>query len=119
LIGPSPPRLLVTLLVLAHSAAAAQCYEVIPDVEYGHKDGLAMTFDVLKPRANGNGAGVLYMVSGRWVSAWTPPDQVAARFATLLERGFTVFVVRHGSSPKYLVPEIVEDVRRATRYVKT
>ena len=37
--------------------------EVIPDVVYDHKVGLAMSFDVLKPRKNANGAGIPVMVS--------------------------------------------------------
>ena len=39
------------VLCLAIAAAAAEKVEIIPDVVYGHKDGLAMTFDVLRPRA--------------------------------------------------------------------
>ena len=35
-----------------------------------------------------------------------------------LDRGYTVFAVMHGSQPKYTVPEIVDDVHRAVRYVK-
>lgn len=91
--------------------------EVQPDVVYGHKMGMALTFDVLKP-ATANGAGVLFMVSGGWVSSWSPPEQTATRFEELLGHGFTVFAVRHGSSPLFKVPDAVDDVRRATRYIK-
>jgi acetyl esterase/lipase len=34
-----------------------------------------------------------------------------------LDRGYTVCAVRHGSSPKYLIPEIVADVRTALEHV--
>jgi len=91
--------------------------QVDPDVVYGHKMGMALTFDVLKP-ASGNGAGVLFMVSGGWISQWAPPEQTAKRFEDLLEHGFTVFAVRHGSSPLFKVPDAVDDVRRATRFIK-
>ncbi len=91
---------------------------ITPDVVYGHKDGMALTFDVLQPQ-NPNGAAVLYMVSGGWVSRWSPPEQLASRtFAGLLEEGFTVLPIRHGSSPRYKVPEAEADVRRALRYVQ-
>jgi acetyl esterase/lipase len=90
--------------------------EITPDVVYGHKDGMALTFDVFRP-AEANGAAVLYMVSGGWVSRWTPPESTARRFGELLDRGFTVLAVRHGSSPRYKVPEAEADVRRALRYV--
>ena len=108
---------LVVVLAPAPFVRAAEV-EIVPDVVYGHKDGMAMTFDVIKPKTNANGAAVLYMVSGGWVSSWTPPQQMATRFANLLDKGFTVIPVRHGSSPKYVIPEIVADVRRAVRFIR-
>ena len=108
---------LAASVFFAEPAAAAEV-EIFPDVVYGHKDGLAMTIDVIKPRIGANGAAILYMVSGGWVSTWTPPAQTATRFQALLDKGFTVIAVRHGSSPKYFIPEIVADVRRAVRFVR-
>jgi acetyl esterase/lipase len=99
-------------------AASALDVEIFPDLVFGHKDGLAMTLDVLKPSSGANGAAILYMVSGGWVSTWAPPERTAERFKFLLDKGFTVVVVRHGSSPKYFVPDAVSDVRRAVRYVR-
>jgi len=89
-----------------------------PDVVYGHKAGMALTFDVLHPTGASNGAGILYMVSGGWFSRWSPPNQTANRFDELLDRGFTVFAVRHGSAPRFNVPEAHADVDRALRYIK-
>ena len=99
-------------------ATAPGDFSVRPDVVYGHKDGMALTFDVLRPE-NPNGATVLYMVSGGWVSRWSAPEQLASRtFSGLLAKGFTVIPVRHGSAPRYKVPEAEGDVRRALRYVQ-
>lgn len=92
--------------------------DITADVVYGHKDGLAMTFDVIKPKQNANRAGVLFMVSGGWYSRWAPPEASARQFQSLLDKGFTMFIVRHGSSPKYVIPEVVDDVRRAVRYIR-
>jgi acetyl esterase/lipase len=110
---------ILTLLAISLRVLPAQAQNVtiIPDVVYGHKDGLAMTFDVLSP-ANPNGAAVMYMVSGGWVSRWSPPEEMIPRFEGLLERGFTMFIVRHGSSPVYFVPDAVSDVRRAARFIQ-
>ena len=36
----------------------------------------------------------------------------------LLHNGFTVFVVRHGTTPRFTVPEAIEDIRRSVRYVR-
>ncbi len=115
-------RSILTVLFLAVCAttqvfAQAQV-EIVPDVVYGHKDGMALTFDVLKPKTKANGAAVIFMVSGGWISAYSPPQLTATRFNDLLEKGFTLIAVRHGSSPKYLIPEIVSDVRRAVRYIR-
>jgi acetyl esterase/lipase len=112
-----PLVLILTLCAAARVMAQAQV-DTIPDVVYGHKDGLAMTFDVVKPKANANGAAVIFMVSGGWVSNYRPPQQAATQFKDLLDKGFTLIAVRHGSSPKYLIPEIVSDVRRAVRYIR-
>ena len=90
---------------------------ITPDVVYGHKHGMALTMDVFQPK-EGNGIGILFMVSGGWYSGWAPPEQTMSFFKHLLDREFTVFAVRHGSSPKYLIPEIVEDVRRSVRFVR-
>ena len=58
------------------------------------------------------------MVSGGWYSRWTPPQRAMKQFEPLLDKGFTVFSVRHGSSPKFTIPEVVEDVRRSVRFIR-
>jgi len=98
-------------------ARAGEGADITADVVYGHKHGMALTFDVFKPEEP-NGAGILFMVSGGWYSHWAPPEQTAQLFTPMLEKGFTVFAVRHGSSPKYVIPEILEDVRRSVRFVR-
>ena len=90
---------------------------VTRDVVYGHKFGMALTLDVLQP-PKPNGCGVAFLVSGGWVSRWMPARIEIAYLRPLLKRGFTVFAVRHGSSPKFTVPEAVEDVRRAVRFLR-
>lgn len=112
-------RFAFLLVVAAAPVLCAAEVEIIPDVVYGHKLGLAMTYDVFKPAANANGAGVLFMVSGGWYSNWAPPESQRGMFQPLTDKGFTVFAVRHGSSPKFSIPEAVEDVRRAVRFIRT
>jgi len=92
--------------------------DVIPDVVYGHKDGMALTFDIFKPKTRTNGAAIIFMVSGGWISNYVPPDLALPRYRELLDAGFTVITLRHGGSPKYLIPEIVADVRRAVRFIR-
>jgi len=104
--------------VAATPAAPASTVTITPDVVYGHKSGMALTFDVFQPAVQPNGAGVLFMVSGGWFSSWTPPENLLAMFKPLTDKGFTVFAVRHGSSPKFSIPEAVEDVRRSVRFIR-
>lgn len=89
-----------------------------PDVVYGHKHGMALTFDVFAPKENGNGAGILFIVSGGWQSQWMPTAHMEGWVAPLVDAGFTAFTVRHGSSPKFNIPEVVEDVRRSVRFIR-
>ncbi len=99
------------------SNPGADSVEITTDVVYGHKDGLALTMDVYRP-ANANGAAILFMVSGGWYSKWAPPESKNGLFQPYLDRGYTMFAVRHGSSPKYSIPNAVADVRRAVRFVR-
>lgn len=109
--------LAIALVASLDIFAQAPPARITPDVVYGHKDGMALTFDVYTP-PNPNGAGVLFMVSGGWVSTWAPPESGLRRFELLLNKGFTVFSVRHGSSPRYKVPDAAADVERAVRFIK-
>ena len=121
-------RLLVAAIVAALLAAplsAGGDAEIHADVVYGHKMGMALTFDAIEP-AEQNGAAVLFMVSGGWISRWSDPQRIVSgerrggmgAIGELLDQGYTVFMVRHGSSPLFKVPEAVADVRRAVRYIR-
>lgn len=107
--------LAIAVLMVAGSASAAEP-KIVPDVVYGHKDGMALTFDVIEPEA-ANGAGVLFIQSGGWYSGWTEPKNLVPAAQPLLDKGLTVFIVRHGSAPKYTVPEAAADVQRCVRYL--
>jgi acetyl esterase/lipase len=114
--------LLTVVLVPALLASAAGAGDgkagIEPDVVYGHKDGLALTMDVYRPESQPNGAAILFMVSGGWYSRWAPPEQIQPLFQPYLDAGYTMFSVRHGSSPRYSIPEAVADVRRAVRFAR-
>jgi acetyl esterase/lipase len=90
---------------------------IIRDQVYGHKDGMALVYDVFKPK-NANGAMVVNMISGSWFSRWTDPNNRVVGYQPLLTKGFTVVALHHGSAPKYLVPEAAADIQRAMRDIK-
>ncbi len=117
-----PRAFLLALMVFTLAVSAAYAddkRETVLDVVYGHKDGMALTYDVFKPNPeDNNGVGLLFMVSGGWFSKWYPPAQTWLFLREYLDAGFTVIAVRHGSAPKYKVPEAVNDVQRAVRHVR-
>ena len=109
---------------------------ITPNVVYGHKFGMALTFDMYQPK-NPDGAGVILINSGAWVSYFPnfykkttegfqllnleEYDQMGKRWCnilSLLESGFTVFTVRHRSAPKFEMHEIVSDLRTAVRFIR-
>src|SRR5688572_4204326 len=122
------PVVLLALVACACSASApvtgaapapAGQPSVTTDVVYGHKDGLALTVDVHRP-AQPNGAGVIAIVSGGWQSSVEMSRLIVDGYLSPLlnDKGFTVFAVRHGSSPRYPMSAIVADTRRAVRFIR-
>ncbi|MFT5824429.1 MAG: putative esterase [Crocinitomix sp.] len=112
-------------------------FTLIEDVVYGQDFGMALTFDVYVP-TKPNGAGIILTNSGGWTSPFDTfkvLEDGHYRFATdaemtnsetwhvlspkqLVSNGYTVFEVRHGSQPKFVMPEIVSHVRRSVRFIK-
>ena len=84
-------------MILTEAVNAAEV-SYISDVIYGRKDGMALTYDVLQPE-NANGAAIVFMMSGGWYSSWGAPETRATQFADMLEAGFTMIPVYHGSAP--------------------
>ncbi len=109
--------LLLAAAVLPPAYADDATLDIVPDIVYGHKLGMALTMDLFQPKAQANGAAILFMVSGGWRSNWVAPEAAVTLFRPLVEKGFKVFAVRHGSSPKFNIPEFVEDVRQAVQFV--
>jgi len=110
------------------------------DVVYGQKLGMDLTLDLFQPRDH-NKAAILFFNSGGFYSPifvrqneneagsrWmlfqaTQGDKIVDlglefSFSQLLSKGFTVFDIRHGSSPRSTLDEIVEDSRLAVQFIK-
>jgi acetyl esterase/lipase len=108
--------LLALLTTCAGYAADPSTFTRTEDVIYGRKYGTALTMDVFTPKQDANGAAVIYVMSGGWFSAHEFINP--AFFETFLHRGYTVFAVVHGSQPKFTIPEIIEDMHRAVRFIR-
>lgn len=90
------------------------------DVIYGRKLGMALIMDVFKPNADANGAAIIFVVSGGWVSDNQALNNVliAPFVSEPVKRGYTVFAVHHGSQPKFTIPEVVADIHRSVRFIR-
>ena len=80
---------LILLVAVANGPTTEAEISITPDVVYGHKFGMAMTFDVFTPTENANGGAVLFVVSGGWFSRWSPPEQNIGLAKPLTDKGFT------------------------------
>lgn len=107
----------VAALAVAPAARAQEPFTRTDDVIYGRKFGLAMTMDVFAPKdpKKANGKGIIWCVSGGWVSTKAGGIGPGQEF---VNRGYTVFAVTHGSQPKFTIPEVLEDMHRAVRFIK-
>jgi acetyl esterase/lipase len=103
--------------VVRQQPTAAREPSVTTDVVYGHRDGLALTLDVHRP-ARPNGAAVISIVSGGWQSSVEMAKIFSQAYPPFIDKGFTVFAVRHGSWPRYRLSSIVADVRRSVRFIR-
>jgi acetyl esterase/lipase len=114
------PLVLGALVILASPGPAgtqeAPEFTRVQDVIYGRKAGLALTMDVFTPKKDTNGRAVIFVVSGGWFSNHKAINPLF--FQEFLKRGYTVFAVVHGSQPKFTIPEILEDMHRAVRFIR-
>jgi acetyl esterase/lipase len=108
----------LAVLALAPAALAQPTsnYTRTDDVIYGRKYGLAMVMDIFTPKEKTNGKGIIFCVSGGWVSAKVMVNPGFAQ--PFLDRGYTVFMVEHGSQPKFTIPEVLDDMHLAVRFIK-
>jgi acetyl esterase/lipase len=102
-------------LIVACCAAVAADFKRTEDVIYARKFGTALTLDVFQPEKQ-NGAGIIFMVSGGFFSSHEAINP--GFYKPLLDHGYTVFAVVHGSQPRFIIPEIMEDVHRAARFIR-
>ena len=107
--------LVMSAPMIAFAGTAGQSGTRESDIIYRRKQGVALTMDVFRP-AKSNGAAVLWMVSGGWVSSHEAINPGYAKPFT--DAGYTFIQVVHGAAPRYKVDEIVEDMHRAVRFVR-
>ena len=112
--------LLILLTVFSSISLFAQDTASYTQTEiiYGRKDGMALTMLKLVPKEHAKGKALISLVSGNWVSNYQMSPGYVRRAANFLNSGYTVFMVMHGSQPRYAIPDETEDIRRAVRFIR-
>ncbi|MBL4605256.1 MAG: alpha/beta hydrolase [Flavobacteriaceae bacterium] len=87
------------------------------EVIYARKHGMALTMVVLKPEKT-NGKAIVSVVSGNWISSYSKLSRKTDRATPFLESGYTVFMVMHGSSPRFDLAEAATDIKHAVQYIR-
>ncbi len=90
----------------------------IDELIYGRKDGVALTMLHIKPRVKSNNKAIVWVIAGSWFSSYQQAERTIRPSAMYLDKGFTVFLVILGSQPRYAIPDEIEDLKRAIRYVR-
>ena len=86
------------------------------EIIYGRKDGMALTMMHLRPSKYSNGKAIIRIISSSWRSSFTNWD--SGNSLPFLKKGYSVFVVVHGSSPVYTIADAISDIQRAVRFIR-
>ena len=106
-----------SLFVLVSSAQDSLPYTKNETI-YGRKDGMALTMTVLTPKKKVNGKAIIYVLSGNWISSERMLDAFSERTGLYIDAGYTLFGVMVGCQPRYAIPDEIEDLKRAVRFVR-
>ena len=106
-----------TLFATAQKQADANTY---PQEEfvYGRKDGMGLLMTQLKPKIRSNGKAIISVQAGSWFSNFGMVERSVYYKRQYLDKGYNVFMVVLGSQPRYAIPDQVDDLKRAVRYIR-
>lgn len=124
--------LLIAMVIIAFpSFSQSNSNKKIENVVYGMVSGTALLMDVYVP-AKSNSKAIIYIIGSAWGFPY-PTDysqpalkddiMLDSNYAgkwekSLVQNGFTVFVINHRFAPRFQYADIIEDCRRAVRYVR-
>ena len=110
------------LLAFSLSVLVTSAQDSLPytknETIYGRKDGMALTMTVLTPKKKVNGKAIIYVLSGNWISSERMLDAFSERTGLYIDAGYTLFGVMVGCQPRYAIPDEIEDLKRAVRFVR-
>ncbi len=109
--------LTIFLVLSCVGQVSAQASEIDRHNVYGHKDGMAMYYDVEVP-SSPNGLGVVFVVSGGFLSGADNLNIARPFWEVLLEHGYTLFQIYHPGMPTFRIPDAVEALRIGIQHIK-
>jgi acetyl esterase/lipase len=112
---------LVTSLLFLLGTVHAQNDTSAKEIIYGRKDGIALTMLQLTPRGNSKHRAIVRVMAGSWFSSYgmaTREGTIELSKELYVDRGYTVFEVIVSSQPRFAIPEQINDVKRAVRYIR-
>lgn len=85
---------------------------------YGRKFGTALTLKAFLP-VQKNGGAIILILSEGWYSNYDMIDPVKSLIIDpILDSGYCVFAVIHGSNPRFSIPDAIDDIHRAVRFIR-
>jgi len=106
-----------TLFATAQKQADANTYPQ-EELVYGRKDGMGLLMTQLKPKIRSNGKAIISVQAGSWFSNFGMVERSVYYKRQYLDKGYNVFMVVLGSQPRYAIPDQVDDLKRAVRYIR-
>ncbi len=110
------------IIVLMVSFAFAHAQDTLSytqsEIVYGRKDGMSLTLIKMAPKKQLKGKAVIMVVSGNWVSNYGMLPGFIRHATNYVNSGYTMFLVMHGSQPRYAINDETEDIRRAVRFIR-
>lgn len=88
------------------------------EIIYGRKDGVALTMQMEVPKQRPNGKAIINVISGNWRSGYDYMTRLTEGDKIYLNSGYIVFAVIPSSQPRYPIPDQVEDVKRAVKFIR-
>lgn len=110
--------ILVFLIVSSSLFAADSLHFTKTEIIYGRKDGMALTMMMLKPTAKANGKAIISVLNGNWISSPRMMDAFLAKSDMYINAGYTMFGVMVSSQPQYTIPDEINDLKRAVRFIR-
>ncbi len=79
---------------------------------------MALTLLKMVPKKMVKGKAIIVVISGNWLSSYSRAGAAIRRVPGYIDAGYTLFLVMHGSQPRYSIADQVEDLKRAVRFVR-